>query len=189
MGVIEALDERDCLVSRARTRSPSSWSSPAPHCPGCHQALTEIHELLTSITGGTGTMESIEDLEKACRNLKRPPRHLSREAVNPILTSLHYFREEYEHHVLHKYCDALVCPKLLPAPCHLACPAGIDIPSFLALIADGKHQEAWEVMRRTILSPGLRPGAPAPLRDSPASGPIWMTPSTSATSRPLPRSG
>jgi putative selenate reductase YgfK subunit len=67
--------------------------------------------------------------------------------VNPLLTSLHYFPEEYLHHIDNHYCDAHVCPKLISAPCHLACPAGIDIPSFLALIAQGNHQEAWEVMR------------------------------------------
>ncbi len=148
MGVIEALDERDCLVSRVRDQIAFILDQPGGHCPGCLQPLTEIHDLLSSITGGTGTMETIEELEKACQRLKRTGScHLGREAVNPILTALHYFREEFEHHVLHKYCDALVCPKLLPAPCHLACPAGIDIPSFLALIASGQHQEAWEVMR------------------------------------------
>ena len=148
MGVIEALDERDCLVSRVRDQIAFILEQPGGQCPGCLQPLTEIHDLLSSITGGTGTMETIEELEKACQRLKRTGScHLGREAVNPILTALHYFREEFEHHVLHKYCDALVCPKLLPAPCHLACPAGIDIPSFLALIASGQHQEAWEVMR------------------------------------------
>jgi NADH-quinone oxidoreductase subunit F len=148
MGVIEALDERDCLVSRVRDQVAFILEQPGGHCSGCFQPLTEIHDLLSRITGGTGTLDTIVELQKYCERLKQTGAcHLSREAVNPILTSLYYFREEYEHHVLHKYCDALVCPKLLPAPCHLACPAGIDIPSFLALIASGRHQEAWEVMR------------------------------------------
>ena len=73
--------------------------------------------------------------------------HLSRHAVNPLLTSLHYFPEEYRLHLENKHCPARVCPKLLLAPCHQACPAGIDIPSFMGLIAQGKYQEAWEVMR------------------------------------------
>jgi NADH-quinone oxidoreductase subunit F len=148
VGLIQALDERDCLVSMVRDQLAFILEQPGGHCPGCFQLLTEIHELLSRITGGTGTLETIQNLEARCQELKEKGSCLmSREAMNPILTSLHYFREEYEHHVLNKYCDALVCPKLLPAPCHLACPAGIDIPSFLALIASGQHQEAWEVMR------------------------------------------
>ncbi len=148
VGLIQALDERDCLVSLVRDQLAFVLEQPGGHCPGCFQLLNEIHELLSQITSGSGTLETIEELEARCRELKEKGScHLSRGAVNPILTSLHYFREEYEHHVLNKYCDALVCPKLLPAPCHLACPAGIDIPSFLALIAAGQHQQAWEVMR------------------------------------------
>uniref|UniRef100_A0A7C3YZJ6 FAD-dependent oxidoreductase n=1 Tax=Desulfobacca acetoxidans TaxID=60893 RepID=A0A7C3YZJ6_9BACT len=148
IGLIQALDERDCLVSLVRDQLAFILEQPGGHCPGCLQFLTEIHELVSRITGGTGTLETIQELEARCLELKEKGScNLGREAVNPILTSLHYFREEYEHHVLNKYCDALVCPKLLPAPCHLACPAGIDIPSFLALIASGQHQEAWEVMR------------------------------------------
>ena len=148
IGLIQALDERDCLVSLVRDQLAFVLEQPGGHCPGCLQLLTEIHELLSRITGGTGTLETIEELEARCDELKQKGScTLSREAVNPVLTSLYYFRDEYEHHVVHKYCDALVCPKLLPAPCHLACPAGIDIPSFLALIASGQHQEAWEVMR------------------------------------------
>jgi NADPH-dependent glutamate synthase beta subunit-like oxidoreductase len=60
---------------------------------------------------------------------------------------LHYFPEEYRLHLENKHCPARVCPKLLLAPCHQACPAGIDIPSFMGLIAQGQFQEAWEVMR------------------------------------------
>ncbi len=148
LGIIQALDERDCLVDLVQEQLAFILEQPGGHCPGCFQALTEIQDLLRQITGGTGTLETITELQICCEDLKQKGScHLSREAVNPILTSLRYFREEYEHHVLNKYCDALVCPKLLPAPCHLACPAGIDIPSFLALIGLGQHQEAWEVMR------------------------------------------
>jgi NADH-quinone oxidoreductase subunit F len=148
MGVIEALDQGTCLVSLVRDQIAFIMEQPGGHCPGCAQPLQEIYEILSDITSGTGTLESIRELEQACLQLhEKGACHLSRQAVNPILTSLRYFREEYEHHVTNKYCDALVCPKLLPAPCHLACPAGIDIPSFLALIAAGRHQEAWEVMR------------------------------------------
>ena len=79
---------------------------------------------------------------------------LGRLAVNPILTSLHYFPDEYRMHTDNKHCPARVCPKLLLAPCQAACPAGIDIPSFIALVAQGRFVEALE---------GDPPGQPFPL--------------------------
>ncbi len=51
-------------------------------------------------------------------------------------------------HTDNKNCPARVCPKLLPAPCHMACPAGIDIPSYMALVGQGRFLEALEVIRQ-----------------------------------------
>ena len=73
---------------------------------------------------------------------------MGRQAVNPILTSLQFFPDEYQMHTDNKTCPARVCPKLLPAPCHMACPAGIDIPSYMALVGQGRFLEALEVIRQ-----------------------------------------
>jgi NADH-quinone oxidoreductase subunit F len=71
---------------------------------------------------------------------------LGKTAPNPVLTTLKYFRHEYEAHVLEKRCPANVCKRLTPSPCQNACPAGIDVPSYVAYIAHGKFQEALEVI-------------------------------------------
>ncbi len=149
MGVIEALDERDCLVSRVRDQIAFVLEQPGGHCPECRQPLTEINDLLSSITSGTGTMETIGELEKACQRLQRTGAcHLGREAVNPILTVAPLLpgriRAPRPAQVLRRAWSA---PNSCWPPATWPVPAGIDIPSFLALIAEGMHQEAWEVMR------------------------------------------
>jgi NADH-quinone oxidoreductase subunit F len=73
---------------------------------------------------------------------------VAKEAMTPLGSSLRFFFSEFEMHAKNKHCPARACPKLLPAPCQLACPAGIDIPSYLALLAHGRYAEALEVIRQ-----------------------------------------
>ena len=148
VGAIQVLDDRDCLVSLVRDQLEFLINQPGGQCPSCHDALSRIRDLLADIAEGSGSQETLQELQQRGEALKiKGACHLSRHAVNPLLTSLHYFPEEYRLHLENKHCPAGVCPKLLLAPCHQACPAGIDIPSFMGLIAQGQFQEAWEVMR------------------------------------------
>jgi len=57
-------------------------------------------------------------------------------------------REIFQSHIQSRNCPTSDCSKLAPSPCQMACPAGIDIPTYLALIAQGKDAEAIEVIRR-----------------------------------------
>ncbi len=148
MGLIQALDERDCIVSLVRNQIAFILDQPGGQCPTCHSGLSRIKDLLDRIIDGTGGDDTLEELRRSCEELKlRGACHLGRQAANPVLTSLQYFPEEYRLHLKNKHCPARVCSKLLLAPCQQACPAGIDIPSYLALLAQGRYQEAWEVMR------------------------------------------
>ncbi|NOX32828.1 MAG: FAD-dependent oxidoreductase, partial [Deltaproteobacteria bacterium] len=57
-------------------------------------------------------------------------------------------REVFQSHIESKNCPSHDCGKLAPSPCQMACPAGIDIPTYLSLIAEGKDARAIEVIRR-----------------------------------------
>jgi NADPH-dependent glutamate synthase beta subunit-like oxidoreductase len=72
-----------------------------------------------------------------------------------VLTTLNYFREEYLAHILEKQCPSRVCRRLSPTPCQFACPAGIDIPSYVSLIAQGQYEEALELIREDNPLPGV----------------------------------
>jgi NADH-quinone oxidoreductase subunit F len=149
LGTIQVLDDRDCLVSLVRDQITFLLQQPGAQCPTCHRGLRRIHGLLDSISAGEATPATLEELRRECEQLKLAGScHLGRRAVNPILTSLQYFPEEYRMHTEGRHCPARVCPKLLLAPCQTACPAGIDIPSYMGLVAQGRFVDALEVIRQ-----------------------------------------
>jgi NADH-quinone oxidoreductase subunit F len=148
VSIIRVLDDRDCLVSLVREQVDFILDQPGGQCPSCQEALLKLRDLLEQVSEGNGTEETLKELQNRSQALKmKGACELARQAVNPLLTVLHYFPEEFRLHLENKHCPARVCPKLLLAPCHQACPTGIDIPSFMGLIAQGNYQEAWEVMR------------------------------------------
>jgi NADH-quinone oxidoreductase subunit F len=63
------------------------------------------------------------------------------------LSTIRHFREEYIEHITSHHCRAGVCPDLVRAPCQSACPASVDIPGFIARIAEKRYAEALEVHR------------------------------------------
>jgi NADH-quinone oxidoreductase subunit F len=73
---------------------------------------------------------------------------LGQTAPNPVLSTLHYFREEYEEHIVLKTCRAAACEELVRVPCQHVCPAGVNVPEYLALAAEGRLDEAAMVIRR-----------------------------------------
>ena len=149
LGTIQVLDEKDCIISLVRRQIDFLLDQPGAQCPTCHQPLIRIRDLLAEIAGGEATGDTLEELKTVCERLKlKGGCQLGRQAVNPILTSLQFFPDEYRMHTDNKTCPARVCPKLLPAPCHMACPAGIDIPSYMALVGQGRFLEALEVIRQ-----------------------------------------
>jgi len=149
LGTIQVLDERDCIIALVRNQLEFILQQPGAQCPACQTGLTRIKDLLDRVASGEAGPATMEELQQACETLKlKASCQLGRLAVNPILTSLHYFADEYRMHTDNKHCPARVCPKLLLAPCHAACPAGIDIPSYLALVAQGRFVEALEVIRQ-----------------------------------------
>ncbi|MEH0019561.1 MAG: NAD(P)-binding protein [Desulfobacter sp.] len=72
----------------------------------------------------------------------------TREAGKIVSDFLTDHREVFQSHIDTRNCPSHDCGKLAPSPCQMACPAGIDVPTYLALIAQGKDAEAIEVIRR-----------------------------------------
>jgi NADH-quinone oxidoreductase subunit F len=73
---------------------------------------------------------------------------LGQTAPNPVLSTLRHFRQEYEAHIVERRCPAHACQELAPTACTSACPAHVNIPEYVALIAEGRFADALEVVRR-----------------------------------------
>ena len=68
---------------------------------------------------------------------------------NPVLSTLRYFRDEFEAHVKYKRCPAVVCRGIISSACQYLCPLETDVPAYLGLTAQGRYREALEIIRRT----------------------------------------
>jgi NADH-quinone oxidoreductase subunit F len=80
---------------------------------------------------------------------------LGNSAPNPVLTALRYFRDEFEAHIIDKKCPAAVCQALFRAPCQHTCPVELDVPGYIALIKDGKFEDAYNLIRQRLPFPSI----------------------------------
>jgi NADH-quinone oxidoreductase subunit F len=147
-GGMVVMDEDICMVDVAKYFVSFCMDESCGKCSPCREGTRELVRLLEDITQGRGTPGHLDDLEELCLVVKDAALcGLGKTAPNPVLSTLKYFREEYEAHIRDKVCPARVCKRLSPAPCQFACPAGIDVPSYVALIGEGRYAEALDLIR------------------------------------------
>src|SRR6056297_1501168 len=148
--------------------------------PRCRQRATEIFDLVHDVSqgrAGHGHMDSLLELAKILSDEALTP--VCRDLGEHITTFVNQNREEFLSHIRTHTCPTGRCPMLTPAPCQMACPAGIDIPSYVTLIAQGRYAEAIEVIRKDNPFPwtcGLICTHPA---SSCAFGGVWIVRSRS----------
>jgi NADH:ubiquinone oxidoreductase subunit F (NADH-binding)/(2Fe-2S) ferredoxin len=113
-GGLIVLDEEDCMVQVARFFMDFCRDESCGKCTPCREGTVRILEILDRIIAGKGTLEDLEKLERLALLMKKASLcGLGRGAPNPILSTLKYFREEYESHVIRKTCPAKKCKQLI----------------------------------------------------------------------------
>jgi len=148
-GGMIVVDENSCMVEFAKFFLTFATDEGCGQCTPCRAGGPQMLEILTRITEGQGTMEDLEKLEELSRVMSGASLcALGQLTPNPVLTTLKYFRDEYIAHIVDKRCPAGVCEALVPARCLNACPAEVNVPLYVRLIADGKYDEALEVHRQ-----------------------------------------
>jgi len=153
-GGMVVVDEDTCMVDMARFFLTFTQEESCGKCVPCRVGTKQMLQILERITRGEGVPDDIRKLEKLAATIKSTSLcGLGQSAPNPVLTTLKYFREEYEEHINKKYCRAGVCSKLVKSPCQNACPAGIDVPRYIRLIGQGKYGEAVAVIREKVPFP------------------------------------
>jgi NADH-quinone oxidoreductase subunit F len=147
-GGLVVADEDTCMVDLARYFMSFTQEESCGKCTPCRVGTKAMLATLERICAGQGRPGDIEYLEEMAQEVKASSLcGLGQTAPNPVLTTLRYFRDEYEAHILEQRCPARVCKALVRAPCVSACPAGVDVPAYLALVAQGRHAEALAVHR------------------------------------------
>jgi NADH:ubiquinone oxidoreductase subunit F (NADH-binding)/(2Fe-2S) ferredoxin/Pyruvate/2-oxoacid:ferredoxin oxidoreductase delta subunit len=113
-GGMIVMDETSCMVDVARYFMSFLNDESCGKCTPCREGTKHLLEILTEITKGNGKEEHIPLMEELCDTMSAASLcGLGQSAVNPVRSTLKYFREEYEAHILHKKCPALVCRPLL----------------------------------------------------------------------------
>jgi len=106
--------EDTCMVDVARYFLHFTQEESCGKCVPCRVGTRQMHDILTRITRGLGEEKDLDQLEELANSVRSASLcGLGQTAPNPVLTTLRYFRPEYEAHIKEKSCPALVCKDLL----------------------------------------------------------------------------
>ncbi len=154
-GGLIVMDETTCMVDIAKFFLEFTVDESCGKSTPCRIGTKRLLEMLDKITKGQGTLEMIDEMEELCNYIKANSLcGLGQTAPNPVLSTLHYFRDEYIQHVVDKKCVAGVCKDLLEfsiikdkcfgcSMCARQCPANAIVVTDYT--APGKKKPAYEI--------------------------------------------
>ena len=155
-GGMIVMDENTCMVDVAKYFMNFLKDESCGKCFSCRKGIQRMYEILEDIANGKGRLDQLDLLEELAVVVKDTTMcGLGQTASNPVLSTLHYFREEYEEHIRHKRCRAFVCKELVGAPCQAACPLDTEAWRYIAHIARGRYEEAYQVIREANPFPSV----------------------------------
>ncbi|MFH0823641.1 MAG: NADH-quinone oxidoreductase subunit NuoF [Pseudomonadota bacterium] len=113
-GGVVVMDDMTCMVDTARFFTEFSVEESCGKCTPCREGLKVMGEILKNICEGNGSEDDIEFLQKIGHHINDTSHcGLGKSAANPVLSTIRYFRNEYEAHIRDKHCPSLVCPDLI----------------------------------------------------------------------------
>ena len=155
-GGLICMDEDTCMVDVARFFMEFVQDESCGKCVACRLGTKRMLEILERITRGNGVEGDVELLIELGQTIKATALcGLGQTAPNPVLSTIKYFRDEYDEHIRHKYCRAGVCSDLFLSPCENACPAGVNVPGYIALIAANRSIDAYNLIRQENPFPAI----------------------------------
>jgi len=142
------LDENTCMVDLARFFLTFTQSESCGECFPCRLGTKQMLSILTRITQGRGRPGDIEKLIDIGTTVKESSLcGLGQSCANPVLSTINYFRDEYEAHINEHRCPAATCDAMVISACQHACPAGVDVPNYVAAVAEGDYVKAIRIIR------------------------------------------
>ncbi|MEW6138077.1 MAG: NADH-quinone oxidoreductase subunit NuoF [Thermodesulfobacteriota bacterium] len=134
-GGVVVMDQTTCMVDTARFFTTFLMEESCGKCTSCREGLKVMHDKLTDIVEGRGTEGDVQFLEGLARHVGTISScGLGKTAPNPVLSTIRYFRDEYDAHIHEKHCPALSCVDLIDfrviedkcakcGLCHKRCPS------------------------------------------------------------------
>jgi NADH-quinone oxidoreductase subunit F len=156
-GGLVVLDENTCMVDLAKFFMEFIQSESCGKCIPCREGTKQMLQILQAITHNRRAEDGIDALVRVrgvmvLKELgeaiqKSSLCGLGQTAPNPVLSTLKWFRDEYEAHIYERRCPAGSCRELVGAPCQSGCPVGTEVWKYVAHVALGEYDEAYQAIR------------------------------------------
>ncbi len=148
-GGMIVVDDDTCMVEFAKYFLQFATAESCGKCVPCRVGGMRLLEVLTRVSEGHGTQQDIEDIKYISANMQSASLcSLGQLTPGPVMSALRFFESEFREHVDNQNCPAGQCKALVRAKCINACPAGVESPTYLALVAQGRYAEGLEVHRQ-----------------------------------------
>ena len=155
-GGLIVMDADSCMVDVARFFLEFVQEESCGKCVPCRVGTKRMLEILERICQGRGEEADVERLIHLGEMIKETSLcGLGQTAPNPVLSTIRHFGNEYVEHIRDKHCRAGVCPDLVYAPCSSACPADVDIPGYVSLVAEKRYADALRLHRERNPFPAI----------------------------------
>ena len=147
-GGMIVVDDDTCMVELARYFLTFAAAESCGKCVPCRVGGQRLLEALERITTGRGTLQDLQAIRDISQQMMNSSLcGLGQRTPGPILTALRFFEDEFLAHIHEKTCPAGQCRPLVRARCSNVCPAGVDTPAYLALVAQGRYAEGLAIHR------------------------------------------
>lgn len=135
-----------CPVDMAASFLKLCHAQTCGKCVPCRVGLGQLEKLLEDVLDGNATLETIDLIEKTARGISvSADCAIGFQAARMVLEGVQGFRDDYEEHILRGRCT---CELSQPVPCVALCPAGVDIPGYVALVSEGRYADAVRLIRK-----------------------------------------
>lgn len=142
------MSEQACVVFQTYTRLADVIASDRLTHPRARQRAEELLRMIQDVTSGKATGAHLQEmLASVAAFVAEEPEQFSREIVKIVREPLESARDVFASHIETRNCPTGDCDLLTPAPCQMACPAGIDVASYISLIGANRDAEAIDVIR------------------------------------------
>ncbi len=148
-GGMIVVDDDTCMVELAKYFLMFAAAESCGKCVPCRVGGQRLLEAIDRISSGHGADRDLQIIREVSNTMMTSSLcGLGQRTPGPVMAALRFFEDEFQAHIKDKTCPSGQCKALVRAKCINTCPAGVDTPAYLALVAQGRFSEGLEIHRQ-----------------------------------------